>query len=167
MKRTQWIGTGWRCAALTGIAALLAGTPALSLSGQESPLTAEEMTQKARDLWSAPPERRERRCPEGTEPVDDAEAPEMIIVCRQLDDPARFMIGGPPSAGMDRTASGAPRAPDVSGLPVGETVVMRGCFLPPCPPPPALFIDLAAIPEAPPGSDAARHREHYAPTAPE
>lgn len=35
-------------------------------------------------------------------------------------------------------------------------VVARGCFIPPCPPPMPVLIDLKAIPEAPPGSDADR-----------
>jgi hypothetical protein len=43
-------------------------------------------------------------------------------------------------------------------------VVARGCFIPPCPPPKALMIDLKAIPEAPPGSDADRVGRGLAPT---
>ncbi|MDC8755886.1 hypothetical protein OIK40_14650 [Erythrobacter sp. sf7] len=52
------------------------------------------------------------------------------------------------------------KAPDVdgTGLPFGmyPYIDIRGCFIPPCPAQPALMIDVTALPEAPPGSDADR-----------
>ena len=47
-------------------------------------------------------------------------------------------------------------APDLFGIPNHGVVVARGCFIGPCPPPKALIIDIEALPEAPPGSDADR-----------
>ncbi|MEP2735068.1 MAG: hypothetical protein ABJP34_02125 [Erythrobacter sp.] len=51
-----------------------------------------------------------------------------------------------------------PQAPDVAGAGIfrGPATVGGMCFIPPCPPPKALIIDVEALPEAPPGSDADR-----------
>lgn len=46
---------------------------------------------------------------------------------------------------------------------IGAGVIIRGCFIPPCPKPPALIVDVAALPEAPPGSDADRIARGLAP----
>lgn len=64
-----------------------------------------------------------------------------------------------------RTMGPAPVEVEGRGLiPVfGAGVVIRGCFIPPCPKPPALFIDVAALPKAPPGSDADRIARGLAP----
>ncbi len=51
------------------------------------------------------------------------------------------------------------------GIPDHGMVVARGCFIPPCPKPPALFIDVEALPEAPRGSDADRVGRGLAPLA--
>ncbi|MDG5748200.1 hypothetical protein P8Q88_08400 [Qipengyuania sp. XHP0207] len=82
-----------------------------------------------------------------------------IIVCRRRGDPARY--GYDKEAAERRYArktmnKGDPRSPDVFGIPDHGVVAARGCFVPPCPPPPAYFIDVEALPEAPPGSDADR-----------
>lgn len=45
---------------------------------------------------------------------------------------------------------------DLFGIPDHGVVVARGCFIPPCPKPMPVLIDVAALPEAPPGSDADR-----------
>lgn len=39
---------------------------------------------------------------------------------------------------------------------IGAGVTITGCIIPPCPPPPALIIDVTALPQAPAGSDAGR-----------
>lgn len=39
---------------------------------------------------------------------------------------------------------------------VGVGVTFKGCFIPPCPKPMPILIDVKALPEAPPGSDADR-----------
>jgi len=59
--------------------------------------------------------------------------------------------------GAHSTGGGVPPTPDVYGLkrlPGGVTV--KGCFIPPCPPPPMYFFDIRSLPEAPAGSDADR-----------
>jgi hypothetical protein len=56
-----------------------------------------------------------------------------------------------------------PPAPEAFGIPNHGTVVGRGCFIGPCPPPLAIMIDIEALPEAPPGSDADRIARGLAP----
>ncbi len=89
-----------------------------------------------------------------------------IIVCRDLD---RATDGSWDKADWERRYAEATQGPkpvhvDGSGLQFpGEgslatiTFTVRGvCAVPPCAPPPALLIDVGALPEAPPGSDADR-----------
>jgi hypothetical protein len=54
------------------------------------------------------------------------------------------------------TRDGVPHAPNVFGIGDIGGVKVRGCFLPPCPPPLMPDIDFAALPAAPAGSDADR-----------
>ena len=56
-----------------------------------------------------------------------------------------------------------PQAPDMFGIPNHGTVVARGCFIPPCPPPPAYMIDFDKLPDTPKGSDADRIARGLAP----
>ncbi|WP_454597942.1 hypothetical protein [Qipengyuania sp. SM2507] len=58
---------------------------------------------------------------------------------------------------------GNPQAPEAFGIPNHGTVVARGCFIGPCPPPLAIMIAIEALPEAPPGSDADRIARGLAP----
>lgn len=58
---------------------------------------------------------------------------------------------------------GNPQAPEAFGIPNHGTVVARGCFIGPCPPPLAIMIDIEALPEAPSGSDADRIGRGLAP----
>jgi hypothetical protein len=78
-----------------------------------------------------------------------------IVVCGQLEDPDKHRVQS--SSELDPTGAGAkdsvPRAPDVGTVYPG-IVVASGCFIPPCPPPMPVLIDLKALPEAPEGSDA-------------
>ena len=46
---------------------------------------------------------------------------------------------------------------------IGAGVIISGCFIPPCPKPPALIVDVTALPKAPPGSDADRIARGLAP----
>lgn len=59
-----------------------------------------------------------------------------------------------------RIHDSTPRAPDLFGLTpfagFGPTVTFKGCFIPPCPPRPIYYFDIASLPQAPAGSDAAR-----------
>jgi len=103
----------------------------------------------------------EQRCEEET---DAARVANEIIVCRDL---------GEGSDGVwskaewerryaERTQGPKPIDVDGSGLhtPNGSRmtpiVTIRGCYAPPCPPEAALLIDVGALPDAPPGSDADR-----------
>ncbi len=54
---------------------------------------------------------------------------------------------------------------DVAGAGIfrGPATASGLCFIPPCPPPPALMIDIKALPEPPPGSDADRIARGLAP----
>ncbi|WP_435200125.1 hypothetical protein [Qipengyuania sp. 902] len=82
-----------------------------------------------------------------------------IIVCRRRSDLDEY--GYDKERAERRYAretmnKGNPSAPDVFGIPDQGVVAARGCFIPPCPPPPAYIIDFESLPDAPPGSDADR-----------
>lgn len=92
-----------------------------------------------------------------------------IIVCRRKVDQSQYRYSDDDEA-EDRYAKETmnvndPRTPDVAGPGIfrGPATVSGLCFIPPCPKPPALIIDLEAIPEAPPGSDADRVARGLAP----
>ena len=114
-----------------------------------APLTAEQALATAAARYTTR-EARPEPCPESSG--------EVIVVCRRLEDPESQRM---PSPTEQAIADGTmppdpiPSAPDFAGP--STNVVARGCFIPPCPGEPALLIDLKAIPEAPPGSDAARY----------
>lgn len=124
------------------------------------PVTAEQALDTAKEAYGPPDTRAKRLCP-------PQKAGGEIVVCAATPtDPA--------SAGFDKRRAeadyaaktadkGAPRAPDLEHKYPGP-VVARGCFIPPCPPPMPPIIDLKAIPEAPPGSDADRVGQGLAPT---
>ena len=85
-----------------------------------------------------------------------------IVVCRRKQDQREFRTTGREAA-QDRYAEetmneGLLPTPDVAGGGIfrGPATVSGLCFIPPCPPPPALIIDVTALPKAPPGSDADR-----------
>ena len=97
-----------------------------------------------------------------------------IIVCRREADQSQYRVSTKDET-EDRYAKehermgefGMPGAlPDDfvgAGIFRGPATVSGLCVIPPCPPPPALIIDLEAIPEAPPGSDAERVGQGLAP----
>lgn len=101
--------------------------------------TAEEMIAKANDLYHAPGTRRPCKPAVGNEIVVCATDPSQFRTSSSLDDAIR---NGTLPPGKD-----IPAAPDVDGLPKGGVVVARGCFVPPCPPPPAYYIDFDSLPE--------------------
>jgi hypothetical protein len=78
-----------------------------------------------------------------------------IVVCAPRDPEKHRYPGREQLESVQSTRDGIPRAPDLAPRYPG-VVVARGCFIPPCPPPPMIFIDVKALPEAPPGSDAAK-----------
>jgi hypothetical protein len=98
-----------------------------------------------------------------------AEAAEQgeILVCAEPVDSSEFFYSGNAEAAEDRYAretmnKGNPQTPDPCGPNCGiftgvPTVSgLCGFLFNPCPPPPALIIDVTALPQAPAGSDAER-----------
>ncbi|QUL37458.1 hypothetical protein [Erythrobacter sp. JK5] len=86
-----------------------------------------------------------------------------IVVCRRLGDSGENSYSGSRTEAQKRYAeetafAGDIRAPDVAGGGIfrGPATISGQCLIPPCPPPPALLIDVEALPEAPEGSDADR-----------
>ncbi len=120
---------------------LLALVHAIAPRPAAAQVTAEEALETARRAYTALEPRR-NECPQAE--------PGVIVVCRERIDPDRLRV---PSATDRATAAGqamddgVPRAPDLYGGMTGGVVVARGCYFPPCPPPAAIMIDLAAIPE--------------------
>lgn len=90
---------------------------------------------------------RDKRCALGA-----ADASE-IVVCAPRDPDKQRYPGRETLDSVKSTYNGVPRAPDLRPVYPGP-VIARGCFIPPCPPPPMIFIDVKALPEAPTGSDA-------------
>ena len=89
----------------------------------------------------------------------EAENSREIVVCADPDKNNRDRL--PLRKELDSaksTRTGMPSPPDVYGLKHQgiPLVTIKGCLIGPCPPPPILYIDLKAIPEAPLGSDADR-----------
>ena len=89
----------------------------------------------------------DKRCALG-----NADATE-IVVCAPRESRENRFPGREQLDSVKSTYDGLPRAPDLRPVYPGP-VVARGCFIPPCPPPPMIFIDVKALPEAPAGSDA-------------
>ncbi|WFL78797.1 hypothetical protein P7228_06970 [Altererythrobacter arenosus] len=85
-----------------------------------------------------------------------------IVVCRRKQDQRKFRTM-PESDAKKRYARETMHAGDILPPDVAGEGIFRGpatvgglCFIPPCPKDPALIIDIEALPEAPPGSDADR-----------
>jgi hypothetical protein len=129
--------------AVAAFAPALLGLSAAAQEAASASPTAEQLIETAREVLRPREVRGPCRAPEGNE----------IVVCAPDADELR--VEPSPNAGT----GGNPRAPDTFGIPPGGTVVVRGCFLQACPRPMPPLIDLKAIPEAPPGSDAARYAE--------
>lgn len=138
------------------LGALLCAAP-LGAQDVSPPVTAEQALATAQEVYGPPDPRRRAECP-------PQKPGEEIVVCAQAEDQAQFRVES--SGDLDPTGAGvrggAPRAPDLETRYPG-VVVARGCFIPPCPPPMPPIIDLKAIPEAPPGSDADRVARGLAP----
>jgi hypothetical protein len=119
-------------------------------------VTAEEAVDTAREVYG----------PAASRPTPEpcpVARPDEIVVCREVVEDDRYRVRSSTDQAIEAGAAvddGLPRAPDLGpqALPI---VVARGCFIPPCPKPPAYMIDFASIPEAPPGSDAARYSEGW------
>lgn len=90
-----------------------------------------------------------------------------IVVCRRRRDQTGERYSSSEEAERRYAAEtmdkDSPRPPDLFGITHQGVTVARGCFIGPCPPPPAYIIDIEALPEAPPGSDADRIARGLAP----
>lgn len=143
----------------TGLA-LLVLVASFPLAAQDAapPVTAERAIDAAQAAYGPPDSRATPECPPQQPGAE-------IVVCAEREEQSQFRVQS--SGDLDPKGAGArggvPRAPDVGTVYPG-VVVARGCFIPPCPPPMAVLIDLKAIPEAPPGSDADRVARGLAPT---
>ncbi|MEW4449633.1 hypothetical protein [Qipengyuania sp. JC766] len=137
-----------RMAVAAMLASLCAGSPAFAQSEPAEPdSNTQEVLDAAREAYGPPPPKPAPRC----DPGEDG----TIVVCaRRPDDPEKYRIASDTELGIN-TDDGLPRAPDLEPKYPGP-VVARGCFIPPCPKPPAYIIDFASLPDTPPGSDADR-----------
>ncbi|MEO1968884.1 MAG: hypothetical protein ABGW87_09250 [Sphingomonadaceae bacterium] len=142
------------------------GTPTALGATQSSP-------PQTIDILAPPPPGQEldyRRC---TKEEEAAKISGEIVVCRARKDDSDNAYSSKESA-MDRYAAATafrddPATPDPCGpncgIFSGPATVSNLCIpgLAKCPPPPALFIDVSALPKAPPGSDADRIAHGLAP----
>jgi len=130
--------------ALAGIILLSCPWPA---SAQNAASDADRRVQDLVAAQKAQTDLRDKRCVLGNASADE------IVVCAPADPDAHRYPGRESLESVQSTDDGLPRAPDLRPVYPG-VVVARGCFIPPCPPPPMIFIDVKALPEAPAGSDA-------------
>lgn len=136
-------------AGLAALIMVIAGGPALS---QDPPsVTSDQVIENAQKAYGPPP----------PEPACAPQTGDEIVVCAREQDNSLFRVKS--SAELDPESDqalddGLPRAPDVAGPGIftGPATIGGLCIpgLQKCPPPPALMIDLAALPAAPEGSDA-------------
>lgn len=134
--------------AALGFAASGLSTPLLAQGAPAA--TAEEALDSARETYSVAPQPAPDPCAQ-----EDAD-PDTIVVCRQSQEAARYMIGRPVRADTNVTGSGAPRAQDPGGMlkPCSAyAVCVSGIGKVP---PPAVMVDFGSLPETPAGSPAAR-----------
>ncbi|MCP5395559.1 MAG: hypothetical protein H6918_02275 [Sphingomonadaceae bacterium] len=112
--------------------------------------TAEQVLSTARKSYGPPAPEQNCRPQKGDE----------IVVCAGLEDHSAFRVKS--TADLDPNSKqalddGVPHAPDVAGEYIFRGKgIGGGCFLSKCPPPPAIFVDVEALPTAPEGSDADR-----------
>ena len=72
------------------------------------------------------------------------------VVCAPRDPEKERFPGREQLDSVKSTYDGIPRAPDLRPVYPGP-VVARGCFIPPCPPPKMIFIDVRRCPKRPRG----------------
>jgi len=145
------------------VAALLAALPLASLAAQDSASPSADSSVQGPPAATPKPTADElleaetqSLKPKGTlQPCPKGKGNE-IVVCAQDQNDQR--VPSDTDQGIN-TNDGVPRAPDVFGIPERGVVVAKGCFVPPCPRKMPPIIDLKKIPEAPPGSDAARYKD--------
>lgn len=159
------LGGGILCASLmlSGLAAPVAAQEAPRETGsgeapQEAPRPAGEVIDILAPVPDVPYDPNfDSRC---EDEQDAASISQEIIVCaRRRDDSEYRTTSDSRKRYAEETAFiNDPQAPDVAGAGIfrGPATVGGMCFIPPCPPPKAIIIDVGALPEAPAGSDADR-----------
>ena len=160
MSSTAKFRIAKHCAATLFLGSILVSGPAFGQDKVESDQprsTVEDVLADADQLYGPPPPMED--C------SDEQEAAILsgeIIVCRRKKDQRRFRTLSSDEAqtryAEETMNRGNPPTPDVAGPGIfrGPATVGGLCFVPPCPKDPALIIDIEALPEAPPGSDADR-----------
>lgn len=145
-----------------------AGAQTRAQSADDEPLGASAAPENGViDLLSEPRDGRvdQRLVEECEHQSDAASVSGEIIVCREVTVDESHFYSGDREAAQRRYAeetqyADAPQTPDVAGPGIfrGPATVGKLCIpgLQKCPPPPALIVDVTALPEAPPGSDADR-----------
>ena len=140
-----------------GVVLLLGGQGAMA---QDQPATADNALAQAREAYGPPPD---------TEPCTaEQEAASIsgeIVVCRRKPSDEHRLRSSEDARRRYAAATkdaGDPRAPDFAGPPCDTR--QAGCIGFGWVPPRAIVIDFAALPEAPPGSDADRIARGLAPT---
>jgi hypothetical protein len=125
--------------------AMAGGCPAVIAHAQDAANDgAPSDAEIARSIMTEPAARQTRRnCLASSDPGE-------IVVCAENAD--EYSV---PSASTGSTDDGRLHAPDMAPAYPGP-VVARGCFIPPCPKPPAYMVDFESLPEPPEGSDAER-----------
>lgn len=129
---------------------LAVGAPAAAQSAPT--ITAEEALAQAEEAYGPPAPEKECAPQKGDE----------IVVCAEEEqDQSQFRVKSSSELepeSQEALDDGTPRAPDVAGPGIftGPATVGGLCIpgLQKCPPPPALIIDVTALPQAPEGSDA-------------
>ncbi|MBD3728663.1 MAG: hypothetical protein IE933_03060 [Sphingomonadales bacterium] len=114
-------------------------------------VTADQAIAKAKDAYGPPAPEKDCKPQEGDE----------IVVCARDQDNSEFRVKSTAELNPDSKQAlddGVPRAPDVAGDYIfkGPPTVsgICGIGLNKCPPPPAIFVDVTKLPQAPEGSDA-------------
>jgi len=127
-----------------------AASAAPAPASKQDKVSVDEALAKAREVYGPP-------APEPEVPIECAKqrdrTPDEIVVCARLEDSEKYHVRSSLDQGDDSHLSWAGDPPDLEPQYPGD-VVARGCFIPPCPPPPTYYFDIEALPEAPPGSDA-------------
>ena len=135
----------------SGLALLtaLAGSPTATA---QAVLTAEDVVTTAQSAYGPPPPK--PKC--AAQPSDE------IVVCAEEQEQSQFRLRDDARSEDDYARetmnAGSPQAPDVAGPGIFRgKATASGCIKGvTCPPPRAIDVDFAALPEAPPGSDADR-----------
>ena len=147
--------TGFLPLTIAGLG-LLAGIPFDLAAQKPREVSAGEAIENARDAYSVSDEQTVTLCPEDAS-EEEAQGADgnVIVVCRRLGPANPFQTRDGPRARMDRTADGAPRAPDIStihscGPGAGICVMGLGWV-----PPPVLMVDVTKFPEPLSPEDAA------------